>query len=304
VPVISVGNLTTGGTGKTPVVIELLRAFRSSNPGLLTRGHGRTTRERVLFFEEDETITPAISGDEAQLCMREAHVPIGIGADRYVVGQELIHDAGIGVLFLDDGFQHLQLHRNFDLVLIDALRPFGGSHLVPLGSLREPLEGLRRANAFLITRSDEVPNTRAIESVLRRYNPVAPVFRARTISAGWRDQKGQVDADLVRSKHHAVAFCGLGNPRAFWRTLRKMSIQPLEQYDFDDHHQYRPAEIRRLAQRARDIGAEMLLTTAKDQVNLDPGYPAILQNIRLCWLEIRTEIEGREELLRMMRRVI
>jgi tetraacyldisaccharide 4'-kinase len=257
----------------------------------------------VLFFEEDETITPAISGDEAQLCMREAHVPIGVGADRYVVGQELIREADVGVLFLDDGFQHLQLHRDFDLVLIDALRPFGGGHMVPLGSLREPLEGLRRAHAFLITRADEVPNTRAIESVLRRYNPDAPVFRARTVPAGWRDIEGEVDADLIRSRH-AVAFCGLGNPRAFWTTLRRMGIEPVELYDFDDHHQYRPAEIRRIVQHARDIGVEMLLTTAKDQVNLDPGYSAILHGVRLCWLEIRTKIDGREELLRMIRKVI
>src|SRR5262249_45379552 len=103
VPVVSIGNITTGGTGKTPAVIELLCAFRSSKPGLLTRGHGRSLRERVLFLEEDQNITPAISGDEAQLCMREARVPIGIGANRYSVGLELVDKADVRVLFLDDG---------------------------------------------------------------------------------------------------------------------------------------------------------------------------------------------------------
>lgn len=303
VPVVSIGNITTGGTGKTPAVIELLCAFQYAKPGLLTRGHGRTVRERVLFLEEDKHITPAISGDEAQLCMREASVPIGIGADRYSVGLELIEKTEVRVLFLDDGFQHLQLHRDFDLVLVDGLRPFGGGHLVPLGSLREPLEGLRRATAFLITRSDEVPNTRAIESVLRRHNPDAPVFRARTVPAGWRDHDGDVDVNSIRVKP-AIAFCGLGNPAAFRHTLRRMRIEPVEWYEFDDHHQYRPQEIRRLARHARDVGAEVLLTTAKDSVNLDPDYPAIVKEIQLCWLDIRTEIEGREELLRMIRKVI
>jgi tetraacyldisaccharide 4'-kinase len=303
VPVVSVGNITTGGTGKTPAVIDLLCAFRKSNPGLLTRGHGRPVRERVLFLEEDENVTAAISGDEAQLCMREASVPIGVGPDRYSIGLELIEHAEVHVLFLDDGFQHLQLHRDFDLVLIDALRPFGGGHLVPLGSLREPLEGLRRASAFLITRADEVPNTRAIESVLRRHNHAAPVFRARTVPSRWRDRAGEVDPGSIRLRP-AVAFCGLGNPDAFWKTLRGMRIDPVACYAFDDHHQYRPAEIRRLARHAHDLGAELLLTTAKDSVNLDPDYAAMMGEIQLCWLEIRTEIEDREELLRLIRRVI
>ncbi len=303
VPVVSVGNITTGGTGKTPAVIELLCAFRNSNPGLLTRGHGRTSRERLLFLEEDENVTTAISGDEAQLCMREASVPIGVGPDRYAVGLELIEQAAVQVLFLDDGFQHLQLHRDFDLVLIDALLPFGGGHLVPLGSLREPLQGLRRANAFLITRADEVPNTRAVESVLRCWNHAAPVFRARTVPSRWRDHAGDVDPGSIRVRP-AVAFCGLGNPEAFWKTLRGMRIEPVARYAFDDHHQYRPSEFRRLVQHTRDLGAELLLTTAKDSVNLDPDYAAMLGDIQLCWLEIRTEIEGREELLRTIRRAI
>ena len=303
VPVVSVGNITTGGTGKTPAVIELLCAFRNSAPGLLTRGHGRTARERLLFLEEDESVTTAISGDEAQLCMRGASVPIGVGPDRYSVGLELIEHAAVRVLFLDDGFQHLQLRRDFDLVLIDSLRPFGGGHLVPLGGLREPLEGLGRASAFLITRADEAPNTRAIESVLRRYNPDAPVFRARTVPSGWRDHEGDVDVSSIRVRP-AVAFCGLGNPEAFWKTLRGMRIEPVACYAFEDHHSYRPSEIRRLARHAHDLGAELLLTTAKDSVNLAPDYAAMLGEIELCWLEIRTEIEGREELLRTIRKAL
>jgi len=297
VPVISVGNLTTGGTGKTPMTILLLCAFRNRKPGLLTRGHGRTARENAVFLHPGQQMPRSVSGDEAQLCMREAAVPIGIGSDRYSTGMDLLHHADVRMLFLDDGFQHMQLRRDADLVLIDALRPFGGGHLVPLGGLREPLSGLARASAFIITRADEIPNTKAIESVLRRYNPAAPVFRSRTIPARWRDPHGaEYDPEFPRACR-SVAFCGLGNPEAFWSTLRRLSIAPLARYEYDDHHQYTPAEIRRLAQHARDMGAEALVTTAKDAVNLDPDYPAILQDVKLYWLEIKTEIEDEKALL-------
>jgi 3-deoxy-D-manno-octulosonic-acid transferase len=302
VPVISVGNMTTGGTGKTPVTIELLREFRGSPAGLLTRGHGRTAREGVVLLEGNENISLSLSGDEAQLCMREARVPIGIGPDRYDMGIQLLRETYLRVLFLDDGFQHLQLHRDFDLVLIDALRPFGGGHLVPLGGLREPLDGMARADAFLITRADEVPNTKAIESVVRGYNAAAPIFHARTVPAKWRDAGGaEWEPDRFKD-NRAVAFCGLGNPQAFWKTLRRLRIEPVACYEYEDHHQYTPAEIRRLAQHARDLGADVLLTTAKDAVNLDADYPAIVDPVKLQWLEIRTEIERREELFSLIRR--
>ena len=234
--------------------------------------------------------------------MREARVPIGVGPDRYAMGVQLLRAVDLCVLFLDDGFQHLQLHRDFDLVLIDALRPFGGGHLVPLGGLREPLGGLSRADAFLITRADEVPNTKAIESVLRRYNAAAPVFQARTVAAKWRNAEGAgFEPDLFQG-NRAVAFCGLGNPQAFWKTLRRLNIEPVARYEYEDHHQYTPAEIRRLARHAHDMGADMLLTTAKDAVNLDADYPAIAGDMKLYWLEIGTEIERKEELFGLIRR--
>jgi 3-deoxy-D-manno-octulosonic-acid transferase len=288
VPVVSVGNITTGGTGKTPITIELLKAFRWRHVGMLTRGHGRTSSENVVFRPGDE-LPPSITGDEPQLCMRRARAPIGIGSDRYTAGMELLQHVDAGMLVLDDGFQHLQLKRDFDLVLIDALRPFGGGHLLPLGRLREPLDGLARAHAFVVTRSDEAPNVSAIESVLRQWNPAAPVFRARTIPVRWH-------GDGNYNGGRAVAFCGLGNPQAFWKTLRGMGIEPAACYDFGDHHKYSPVELRRIARHARDVGANVLLTTAKDAVNLEPDYQSILGDVKLFWLEIRTEIERAQEL--------
>jgi tetraacyldisaccharide 4'-kinase len=308
VSVVSVGNITAGGTGKTPVTIELLQEFRDEKAGLLTRGHGRTVRENVLLLDQNNRPPVSLTGDEAQLCAHAASVPIGIGADRGAVGKQLLEAADVRILFLDDGFQHLQLHRDLDLVLIDALRPFGGGELLPLGRLREPLNGLARADAFLITRADEVPNTRAIEAVLRGYNPTAPIFCTRTIACKWRASDGsevelETFAAMVKETR-AIAFCGLGNPEAFWRTLRKVGIEPLKCYEYDDHHHYTPAELRLLARHARDIGAGCLVTTAKDAVNLDPEYPAIIGALKLYRLEVRTEIDGREELISFIRKAV
>jgi len=193
------------------------------------------------------------------------------------------------------------LDRIFDLVLIDALRPFGGGELVPLGALREPLNGLARASAFLISRADEAPNTKAIESVLLRYNSAAPIFHARTVPVKWRDSgETEFEPDFFKN-NRTVAFCGLGNPQAFWKTLRRLGIEPLACYEYEDHHQYTPSEIRRLTQHARDMGADVLLTTAKDAVNLDADYPAIVGEVKLYCLDVRTEIDRKEELFGLIR---
>jgi 3-deoxy-D-manno-octulosonic-acid transferase len=305
VPVVSVGNVTAGGTGKTPVTIELLRDFRADGAGLLMRGYGRVVRENVVVLDEHHHPPVSSTGDEAQLCMRATGVPIGIGPDRRAAGMQLLNASPARILFLDDGFQHMQLKRDFDLVLIDALHPFGGGELLPLGRLREPLEGLARASAFLITRSDEAPNIKAIETILHRYNPTAPIFAARTVACGWREADGsEFDIDLfaeLAEDMRAIAFCGLGNPDAFWHTLRQVGIDPVASYAFDDHHQYTPSEIRRLARHARDIGAGSMLTTAKDVVNLDPEFPAIIGAIKLYWLEVRTEIEDGTKLIDLIR---
>ena len=303
VPVISIGNITAGGTGKTPIIIELLRVFRENKPGVLTRGHGRTVRENVLFLNPAEMIPRSLTGDEAQLCMRAAAVPIGIGTDRYIVGQELLLATDVKMMFLDDGFQHRQLARDFDLVLVDAMRPFGGGELMPLGRLREPLEGLARATAFLITRSDEAPNVAAIESTLRRYNTAAPVFRARTVPARWIDAAGNERRPHAFAGEPVVAFCGIGNPAAFWRTLERLGIRTSACIAYDDHHVYSAFEVRRLAQHARDLGARTLLTTAKDAVNLTPDYLTTIGELALYWLDIRTEIEGEDELIGLIRKV-
>jgi tetraacyldisaccharide 4'-kinase len=301
VPVVSVGNITAGGTGKTPVTIELLRDFLPSRPALLTRGHGRDTSEIVLLKKGNERLPIALTGDEAQLYIRGAHVPMGIGGNRFEAGTQLLAAVpDIGMFFLDDGFQHLQLKRNFDLVLVDSLHPFGGGDMIPLGRLREPLEGLERADAFVLTRSDEAPNLAAIEHELRRRNARAPIFHARTEMRRWTNEAGDTIAADGLKGLRSVAFCGLGNPRAFWRSLDQLGVDARERIDYGDHHRYNPREFQRLVRYARDIGVEALVTTAKDAVNLCPEYGRMAEPLRLYWLEIGIRIDRRDELIELI----
>jgi tetraacyldisaccharide 4'-kinase len=299
VPVVSIGNITAGGTGKTPVTIEMLSEFRAARPGILTRGYGRSTSD-IVVLKDDDRLPIAMTGDEAQLYMQSAHVPIGIGAERYEAGLRLLEEDSVGLFFLDDGFQHLQLKRDFDLVLIDSLHPFGGGHLLPLGRLREPLEGLARANAFVITRANESVNVKAIEALLRRYNGDAPVFRSYVVPRRWTDLAGDTVGLLDMSQVRCVAFCGLGNPQSFWRSLDQLGVAPVEKFEYGDHHRYSPAEVRRLARYARDLGVEALVTTAKDAVNLCPEFVEIVQPLCVYWLEIGVEIERRAELVELI----
>ena len=297
VPAISVGNITAGGTGKTPVTLELLRDFHHLRPALLTRGHGRSTGEIVLLPKGTENFPVGLTGDEAQLCIRGAGVPIAIGGNRFEAATRLLTKTPVNLFVLDDGFQHQQLARDFNLVLIDSLNPVGGGHLIPLGLLREPLSGLSRADAFLITRENEAVALEAIESVLNRHNPSAPVFRSRVVPRRWTNALNESFAPASLSNLRAIAFCGLGNHQSFWKSLAQLGVNLVERYEYGDHHRYKPSEIRRLSQRARDLGVDALLTTAKDAVNLCEGYETMIKPLRLYWLEIGIDIDKREEFL-------
>ena len=214
---------------------------------------------------------------------------MGIGADRAGVGrliEERFHPA---VFLLDDGFQHHRLERALDIVLIDALNPFGGCAPVPLGRLREGLGALRRAGIVVITRCEEGRKTDGIEAVIRRYNPGVPVFRSRVAAEAWQP---------APPSGPVAAFCGLGNPGAFRQTLRGLGIKPVLERAFGDHHRYSGRELRQFAAEARASGAEVLVTTGKDFMNLPADWKEAIGPLRLAWLEIRVEVERDEELLR------
>ena len=298
-PVISVGNLTMGGTGKTPCVLRLAELLkeRGRNPGILTRGYGRSSPESSLALGPGAVMVAEQTGDEPQIFVRSGLAAVGIGADRYAAGMLLRRDFRSDVLLLDDGFQHLRLARNVDIVLVDALNPFGGGGVFPLGRLREPVEGLARADIVLITRSGFTDLPLAVERAVQRLNPGAPVFRADVDPKAWVDAAGReyaVDAPPFTS---AGGFCGLGNPQSFRRTLERLGIEVVDWIEFGDHHHYRPRELRRIAQQFGSHGAGAAVTTEKDSVNLCDGFAGLLAPLDVYWLKVGMRIEREDEFM-------
>jgi len=309
VPVISVGGITVGGSGKTPFTNYLASRLsdRGYRPAILTRGYGRRSPAQNLVFAPGAHVPAALTGDEAQIFLRTGVAPLGIGADRYTTAKVLLSEfPTTNTLLLDDGFQHFRLKRDFDVVLIDGLDPFGEEKPVPLGRLRESLEALQRAHAFVITRADDTLRYEAIARRLRDCNPKAAVFRTRFVARHWCDYgSGECFEELPASK--VAAFCGLGNPQNFWNTLDSLGLEVVFRWAFEDHHRYKPVELQRIAHQAFLHGAEILVTTEKDRLNCPSNLDRAIAPLGLAWLEIDLELQEEaaffELLDRQLRRV-
>jgi tetraacyldisaccharide 4'-kinase len=263
-PVVSVGNLTTGGTGKTPMVMWLAArlAAQGRRVGILTRGYRSDAGAR------DE---PAALARFAADQRHAGRIRLGIGSNRFAAGR-VLEAHGVEMFVLDDGFQHLRLHRDADIVLLDASDPFGEG-MLPAGRRREPKVALRRADVVVITRSTHAP---AVETVVRRFT-VSPVFYAETVLRGVADRStGARVPPLQFTAVPGFAFCGLGNPRAFFDDLERWGFRLAGRAVFPDHHAYRREELQRLEQQARQAGAAALVATEKDRWNLaDAGELAL-----------------------------
>jgi tetraacyldisaccharide 4'-kinase len=299
--VISVGNLTVGGTGKTPMVLWIAERLLAEGrrPGILTRGYrGQATNSAGAAG----AAAPSTS-DEVQLLKSRLgpEAAFGVGADRFATGRELLRE-GVDWFILDDGFQHLRLARDVNILLIDATDPFGGGRVLPAGRLREPRSALARADIIVITRSDHAP---AVEALIRRYSP-APIFyafpRPLPVRFARGDYPGDEDGE-ARSKR-LFAFCGIGNPRAFLADLRNWGFHITACKFFPDHYHYAPRDIQKLEQHAIASGAEGLICTEKDIFNLGEGHTQTAK-IRYCpislqvsdgeglWRAIETTAEAR-----------
>jgi 3-deoxy-D-manno-octulosonic-acid transferase len=287
-PVVSIGGITAGGAGKSPLVLWLARRLHAAGcrPAILTRGYRRRSPERCTIIAPGEAASAARTGDEAQAFVRAGFAPVGIGADRAAAGRIIEERFGPGVFLLDDGFQHARLERSLDIVALDALDPFGGGSAIPLGRLRESLDALARAGIIVVTHVEPGQPIGGILEVVRRYNPGAPVFASRLIPQGW---------EPAAPPGPAAAFCGLGNPASFWQTLESLGVRPVLRRAFPDHHHYRPGELRRLAAEARAAGAEALLTTEKDFENLPEGWRRAVHPLPVCCLRIQAEVERADE---------
>lgn len=263
-PVVSVGNLSVGGTGKTPFVIwlfgELVR--RGLKPAVLTRGYRRPGHEPLLLTRPGWTPEAAAGGDEVQVMLKHGLAPIGVDADRFRAGQALEAQCGVDLHILDDGFQHLALARDLDIVLLDSSRPPWDDDLLPAGRLREPPSALERAAVIVLTRVQNWTELEPLEARLRQLAPQAAIHRARTRLAGLAGANGQPMSGPV------LAFAGVGNPRAFFADLCLAGVRVVGTRRFPDHHRYTARDLQRLERRALDVSAQALVTTEKDAAKL------------------------------------
>jgi len=275
VPVVSVGNVTFGGTGKTPTVIALARDLvrRGRRPAVLTRGFRRATEEPLVLLGPDHGEPVERTGDEpAELARRLPGVPIVIDADRVRGGRRAV-ELGAGVLLLDDGFQHLRIARDLDLVLIDAGDPWGGGRLPPRGRLREPVAALARASALLVTKvpEDHRRVVHEIEATATAAGCSAPVLAARLAVERVRTGDGWRLPQALAGRR-VLAFAGLGRPGGFAELLQASGADIVATRWFADHHHYGDEELRSLLAEAQALDATPV-TTGKDAVKLAPDAP-------------------------------
>ncbi len=269
-PVISVGNLSVGGTGKTPCVAFLANFLRDEghNVAILSRGYKRRSSGRVEVSNGEEILcSPIEAGDEPYLLANSCPgVRVVADADRYAAGNWLAEKSPVTVFILDDAFQHLRLARDLNLALVDATEPLTG--LLPAGRLREPLSGLRRADAVIVTRSDRIFNRDALERTILKYSDI-PIFYAHHEMTKMRriDANETLDAkDLARKR--VAAFSGIARPERFITDLKNLGIQVVQRIDFPDHHRYEADEFLKIWNLARAAQVEAIVTTEKDAANL------------------------------------
>jgi len=269
-PVVSVGNLTFGGTGKTPTVIALVRDLvrRGRHPAVLTRGYGRTGTAPIVLIGPAPAASVEAAGDEPlELAHRLPGVPIVVDADRVRGGIDAL-TRGADVLVLDDGYQHLKLERDLNLALVDAGDPWGGGRMAPGGRLREPIDGLARADAVLVTKVPPDPTT-VLDGIRRTVAGIAPdlpVFAARLEPTAIR-RSGQTARPAVLAGTRVLAVAALGRPEGFAELLRGAGARVVETRWFPDHHPFTQNEIDEALGRAGDLEA-VVATTAKDAVKM------------------------------------
>ena len=299
-PVISIGNITTGGTGKTPLVEWVSRklAAKGKKVCILTRGYGRKDPHLQVIVSDGYGVlaSPSEAGDEPYLLATSLSGLAAVisSADRIAAAQEAIKDFGSDCFVLDDGFQHLRLARDLNIVTIDATNPWGGGTLLPYGRLRESPEGLRRADCVVITRCDQVQNLDTLRNELARLTDNGPIFHSQMRTSRVSPLKN--GAGTLSPPARVAAFCAVGNPSSFVEHLRRSGYELAVTTSFPDHHAYSQNEIDSITRSAQNAGATALITTAKDAVKLR----SLSFSIPCYVLEIEISIDNSEELTRLI----
>lgn len=305
---ISIGNITTGGTGKTPIAAVAARILAQNGEKvcILTRGYGRRNpRARVLVSDGERVLADAETGGDEPLELAERLMGTAVviaDANRISAARWATRRFGITAFVLDDGFQHRRARRGLDVVCVDAAAPFGNGRMLPAGRLRELPHNLGRADAIIITGSGPEKDFRGAIAKVRHYNPSCPIFTARRVIRSFTEIGGPM---IPQSEHpgaesesrkispdsegsnvagsRALAFCGLANPDNFFREIER-SVSTLVTERFRDHYNYSQKDADRLTARAGEARAEILITTAKDAVKvrgLSFGLPCYAANMEM-----------------------
>ena len=301
--VICIGNITAGGTGKTPLVIWVYNFLVSKGLrcAILTRGY-KTPKGKF----SDEPAILAKSCPEAKVI---------IEPDRVAGVAKAIEQSDAEVVIMDDGFQHRRLTRNLDIVAIDAICPFGYGRLLPSGLLREPVSSLSRANAVVITRSDQVSREELeeLDGQLKGINSSVTVAKAlhaplcAKVLKTKNESDGQTsgpEISIEELKNKSVyAFCGIGNPDAFMTTLKQLGLNVVASKIYDDHHRYVPADIDDIYEEARYLNVDIVLTTEKDWTKT-ALMASSKKNMPLAYLMVRLQfIEGEKQIIKLIEKV-
>ncbi|MEN6465452.1 MAG: tetraacyldisaccharide 4'-kinase [Syntrophaceae bacterium] len=291
--VISIGNITVGGTGKTPMAIMIAEFLKSKGfrPAVLSRGYGGESTGKTNIVSDGKQLfgTPDQAGDEPCLIAGILEdVPVLTNADRYAAGKIAVEKLGADVLILDDGFQHRCLHRDIDIALLDAARPFGNGFVLPRGPLREQPGSLERADLLVLTRSDS--DSVPCETMLRKQFPRKKIVRARHEPECVVDHSTGEDRPVsFISGKRVAAFCGIAGPGSFRALIEKLGGELVFFKEFPDHHRYTPQDIDYLIGKSRDKSPDIVLTTDKDRIKLgNAGFPGLFT------LRIKMEIDNPE----------
>ncbi len=299
--VISIGNITVGGTGKTPLACSIARSIRDAgySVAILGRGYGVRRQLSPLIVSDGRAVLagPENAGDEAMMLAKKLlNIPVLVGKNRFLLGQRALHDFSVQVLILDDGFQHYQLHRNVDIVLINARNPFGNGFLLPRGILREPVASLSRAHMIVITKVTDSTPAEKIKEVIKRHNPQAPIFTATLYASKFR----RVCDDTIlpvfgcRGKT-AIAVCSIGDPGSFFSMLETIGFILLEKLAFPDHHRYDAHDYARIDNYSQE--ADFIVTTEKDIAKINF---TMIKSKKLHVLETALIIDREDEFFRTL----
>lgn len=306
--VVSIGNITAGGTGKTPASAMLAGWARTQGyrVAILSRGYGGGYRSEVLEVSDGHSIKadPHETGDEAYLLARRlSGVPVVLSKRRYLAGMYAHEKFGTELFILDDGFQHLEIRPDLNIALIDALDPFGNGHLLPWGLLREPVNQLARADAFILTRVGEQGSGEKAMDLLREKFPSIRIFRAdhRPDGVVFPHTHLTLGADSL-SGRRILAFAGIAQPKVLRDALLRLGADVVYFKGFRDHYQFREDEIAAIIQRSEALGADFLLTTEKDWVRIAGLAPVCTQ---MGYLSVEfTLVSGQADFFGMIRNAI